>query len=121
MAKPSSPVFAEKLEWFEKLVATNPTIERKGSTVPYTAVNGHMFTYLTAAGLALRLPDGLREEFLAKYNTKLYEVSGVVQKEYVLVPDALLANTTELKPYFDLSHAYAGTLKPKAAKKAKGR
>jgi hypothetical protein len=38
-------------------------------------------------------------------------------REYVSVPDALLANTGELKKYLALSYAYAKTLKPKTKKK----
>jgi hypothetical protein len=36
-----------------------------------------------------------------------------VLKEYVVVPDELLAKTRELKKYFDLSVEYVGGLKPK--------
>jgi len=111
----------EKLELYEKLVATNPDIERKGATVPYTSLNGNMFSYLHASGaMALRLPAGEREKFLAKYKTKLFEAYGIVQKEYVTVPDALLAKTNELKPYFKMSYEYAKSLKPKPAKKPTG-
>jgi hypothetical protein len=37
-------------------------------------------------------------------------------KEYVEVPDALLKKTQELRKFFDLSHAYASSLKQKATK-----
>lgn len=89
----------EKLKLYEKLVGSNPDIERKGATVPYTSLNGNMFSYLHSSGaMALRLATGEREKFLAKYKTKLFEAYGIVQKEYVTVPDALLAKTNELKP-----------------------
>src|SRR5258706_11412548 len=89
---------ADKLELYEKLVATNPKVERKGATVPYTSLNGHMFSYLSKEGqLALRLPDGEREAFLKKYKTKLCQAYGIVQPEHVVVPDALLASTRELQ------------------------
>src|ERR1700759_5607081 len=102
----------DKLELYEKLVATLPGVERKGATVPYTSVNGNMFSYLSKTGtLALRLPAEAREEFLAKYKTRLCEQYGVVQKEYVEVPDALLEKTAELKTYFALSFAYVSSLK----------
>jgi hypothetical protein len=113
--------YAEKLELYEKLIATNPEVERKGDTVPYTSVNGNMFSYLSKAGeLALRLPEGEREAFLKKYKTKLCEAYGVVQKEYVVVPDAVLKKTQELKRFFDQSYAYVSSLKPKATKKKGG-
>jgi hypothetical protein len=111
-----SKIPPEKLELYEKLVRTSPGIERKGDTVPYTAHNGNMFSYLHAsAGLALRLPPGEREMFLAKYGTKVFDAYGTVQKEYVAVPDALLAKTAELKSYFKISVEYARSLKPKPA------
>jgi hypothetical protein len=121
MAKPAVAVVpSDKLELYEKLVATNPNIERKGATVPYTSLNGHMFSYLSKEGkLALRLPAGEREAFLKKYKTKLCEDYGIVQKEYVVVPDSLLASTHELKKYFDCSHEYVGSLKPKPTTRKK--
>jgi hypothetical protein len=121
MAKPAAAVVpSDKLELYEKLVATNPNIERKGATVPYTSLNGHMFSYLSKEGkLALRLPAGEREAFLKKYKTKLCEAYGIVQKEYVVVPDSLLASTRELKKYFDCSYEYVGSLKPKPTTRKK--
>ena len=72
----------EKLQLYEKLVATNPKVERKGDTVPYTSLNGHMFSYLSKEGkLELRLPAGEREAFLKKYKAKLTEAYGRVQPE----------------------------------------
>jgi hypothetical protein len=44
------------------------------------------------------------------------EAYGIVRKEYVVVPDALLKKTKELKPYFDMSFEYVNSLKPKSAK-----
>jgi TfoX/Sxy family transcriptional regulator of competence genes len=108
------------LNHYEKLVATNPKLERKGATMPYTSVNGHMFSFLTKTGrLALRLPEQDREAFLKKYDTKLCEQNGTVLKEYVEVPDALLAKTTELKKFFERSYAYVASLKPKPTQRKK--
>jgi TfoX/Sxy family transcriptional regulator of competence genes len=117
VAKPAGKaVPPDKLALYEKLVATNPKVERKGATVPYTSLNGHMFSYLSKEGkLALRLPTGEREAFLKKYKAKLCEAYGIVQAEYVEVPDSLLSSTRELKKFFDSSYAYVGSLKPKPA------
>lgn len=107
---------------YEKLVATNPRIERKGATMPYTSLNGHMFSFLTKTGtLALRLPAAEREAFLKKYETHLCEQRGTVRAEYVEVPDVLLRKTRELKPFFDLSWRYVAGLKPRSSGKAKKR
>ena len=100
---------------YDALIATKPGVERKGNTVPYTSLNGHMFSALHKDGtVALRLPEKERTAFLKKYRTTLASHYGVVQPEYVVVPDSLLAKTKELKLYFDVSHAYVASLKPKA-------
>ena len=120
MANGAAAVPADKLELYEKLVSTNPNVERKGAAVPYTSLNGHMFSFLTKDGtLALRLPPEERNAFLVKYKSSLCEQYGTVMKEYVEVPEALLRNTRELKKFFDLSYAYVGSLKPKAATKSR--
>ena len=103
-----------KLELYEKLIATNPNIERKGDVHPYTSLNGHMFTYLDQTGtLGMRLPHDEVEAFLKKYKTTLFESYGVVKKDYVTVPEKLLENTKELKKYLKISYEYTKTLKPK--------
>jgi hypothetical protein len=121
MAKPTAAaVPSDKLEMYQKLVATNPTVELKGATVPYTSCNGHMFSYLGKEGnLELRLPAAEREAFLKKYKARLSEAYGRVQPEYVEVPDSLLSSTRELKKFFDASYAYVSSLKPKPTAKKK--
>ena len=112
--------YAANLALYEKLVATNPEVTRKGKTMPYTSLNGHMFSMLTKEGvLALRLPAGEREAFLEKYETTLSVQYGTVMKEYVLVPVGLLERTEELKTYFDMSYGYVGSLKPKPTTRKK--
>ena len=117
---PMSAKYAAKLELYDKLVATNPAVQRRGATVPYTSLNGHMFSYLGKSGeLALRLPPGALQAFLKKYDTVLCQQYGIVQKEYAMVPDELLEKTKELKKYFDLSYEYVSSLKPKPSKSGK--
>src|SRR5258706_3511279 len=120
MSKATGEIPTDKLKLYEKLVATVPNVERKGATVPYTSINGHMFNYLSKEGkLKLRLPKETREAFLIKYKTTLSKQYGVVQKEYVEVPDELLKKTSELKKFFALSFAYVSFLKPKPTTKKK--
>src|SRR6266566_3983554 len=102
MAKPAPHAPPDKVDLYEKLLATNPNVERRGAANPYTSLNGNMFSQLLPSGkLSLRLPPGEREAFFEKYNTKLVEQYGVAMKEYVEVPDDLLENTAEIKKYFD--------------------
>jgi hypothetical protein len=44
-------------------------------------------------------PADERDKFCKKYKTMLFEAYGVIQKEYVTVPQVLLRNTKELKNY----------------------
>ncbi len=110
----TSKIPADKLALYEKLISTNPAIERKGDVHPYTSLNGHMFSYLDQSGtLGLRLPQDEVDTFLKKHKTTLFKSYGVVKKDYVTVPDALLKNTKELKKYLQISYEYVKTLKPK--------
>lgn len=98
----------ERIALYDKLVAGHPAAERKGATVPYTSLNGNMYNYISKDGFfALRLGQKDREASLAKYNTTLVLAYGIIQKEYVTVPDSLLKNLDEMKPYFELSYQYA--------------
>ena len=120
MPNPPAAIPAARVAHYDRLVATLPGVERKGAGMPYTSVNGHMFSFLTKDGtLALRLPDGERDAFLARYRTRLCEQHGVVLKEYVEVPDALLSRTAELAPYFASSRTHVASLKPKATTRPK--
>jgi hypothetical protein len=120
MAKPAAAAPSDKLAWYQKLVATNPKVELGGAAVPYTSLNGHMFSYLSKEGkLELRLPAEEREAFLQKYKAKLCEAYGRIQPEYVEVPDSLLASTRELKKFFDASYQYVSSLKPKPTARKK--
>jgi len=117
-AKKSSVVPAHNLALHERLVATNPKVERKGDTNPYTSVNGHMFSHMTPEGrLAIRLSDDDCDAFMKKYKAKTYVAYGVIKKDWVVVPEALLEKTSDLAKYFDRSYRYVKTLKPKRALK----
>ena len=48
---PKSPAApAEIVALYEKLVATVPGVERKGATMPYTSLNGNMYSYVAKDG-----------------------------------------------------------------------
>ena len=90
----------------------------KGAKNPYTARNGHMFSFLDAQGtMALRLSDELRDEFLAQYDSGPVIQYGSVMRGYVSVPDDLLRSTKALGEWFARSHTWIGTLEPKPTKK----
>jgi hypothetical protein len=59
---------------YVELVATIHEAQLKGAKLPYTSMNGNMYSYLGENGVALRLPADVREEFIAKYRTTLYRL-----------------------------------------------
>ena len=116
--KPSPSASPDRVAAYDRLVAAVPEIERKGATMPYTAVNGNMSSYLDASGsMALRLSATDRTSFIEQFDTTLHEAYGIVQKEYVTVPARLLGDTEGLLPWFRASLAYVLTLKPKPTKR----
>jgi hypothetical protein len=113
--KTASAIPDAKLALYDKLLAAEPDIERKGATIPYTSTNGKMFTYLTPSGdLRLRLPEDARAAFMKKYGTKPVVQHGVLMKDWVAVPTALSARVAELKPFLEKSRIYAAQLGTKS-------
>ncbi|MDA4130870.1 MAG: hypothetical protein OK457_08875 [Thaumarchaeota archaeon] len=115
-----SSIPSEKVELYDKLIESHSDIKRKGATLPYTSLNGNMFTLLSKTGtLAIRLSSADREAFMKKFKTTPFENYGVIMKEYVAVPEELFENTKEMKKYLDMSYDYAKTLKPKPTTRRK--
>lgn len=113
-------ISTETLALYDALIAAVPEVERKGDAVPYTSHKGHMFSMLDSDGiLSLRLPPDELDAFLKKFKTQHPLQYGVVRKDYALVPEKLLKNTKELKPYFVSSFKYIDSLKPKATTRPK--
>lgn len=109
----TSPIPAALLERYDRLIATQPDVVRKGATMPYTSVNGNMFSYLQYGHLVLRLPADERAAFLDRHDTHLHQTHGIVQKEYVDVPDALFDDTDRLADAFRAGYAYVAALRPR--------
>jgi hypothetical protein len=117
-SKASYPGPPGALQLYERLVGRHPEAVLKGAKMPYTSRNGHMYSFLASDGvMALRLPDELREEFLAEYGTDPVEQYGRVMAEYVAVPEELLDDTSGLLTWFERSHDWIGTLKPKPTRR----
>ena len=92
--------------------------ELTGAKNPYTARNGHMFSFLDSVGtMALRLSDTLQKEFLARYDSGPVIQYGSVMRGYLSVPDDLLERTDELRGWFEKSYDWVGTLEPNPTKK----
>jgi hypothetical protein len=108
----------EQLAPYNALINSIKGLERKGVTMPYTSVNGHMFSFIDKdLKLSLRLSAEDKTAFEEKYKSTPSIQHGVVMKEYVLVPDALFQKTKELAPWFKKGFEYTSSLKPKPTKK----
>jgi len=117
-AQPDAP--ADRVAAYDRLVAAVPEVERKGAAMPYTSVNGNMFSYLDPAGsMALRLSGPDRATFIGRFSTRLHEAYGIVQQEYVSVSDGLPQDTEKLLPWFRSGLEYALSLKPKPTTRPK--
>jgi len=114
----ASEIPPDRLAAYDALIAKIPGLERKGAAMAYTSLNGHMFSYMNGEGvLALRLPSSERDAFMRLFDAPLHQAYGVVQKDYVTVPESLVADTETLEPYFQASYRFIATLKPKATKR----
>ena len=115
---PPGKVPAIAIERYDALIATCPGVERKGASMPYTSLNGHMFSFLTPDGaLALRLPPPERERFMEEHGAQEVVQHGRVLREYVSVPDDLFARTAALEPHFARSREHVSALRPAPSRK----
>jgi hypothetical protein len=114
----ATTVPADRLELYDRLIATIPGLARKGASIPYTSVNGRMSSYLTDTGsLVLRLAGPDRDRFIADHAAGLHQAYGIVQKEFVDVPDELFAATDRIGPWFAAGHAWVAGQKPKPTRR----
>jgi hypothetical protein len=119
-AKKTSAAPANILQRYSELVAALPGIEVKGATMPYTSLNGNMFSFIAPDGrLNIRLSKAGKAAFMKQYSAEETVQYGVAMKEYAVVPDIVWNDADALKRCMEESFAYARTLKAKATKKGK--
>ena len=120
MNSSKSESFIETLTHYNTLIGSHPEIERKGKTMPYTSINGHMFSFLSKEGImGLRLSTEDRAVFIEQFKSSLMEQHGRIMKEYVKVPAHSMVKTEILSIYLQKSLDYVSKLKPKPTKKKK--
>jgi hypothetical protein len=113
----------EKVALYRQLLESVEGVDSKSNFgSAYTAINGNMYTMISKHGVVgIRLPEPERSAFLAEYSTDLFrgDPAWPPAREFVAVPDDLLADTVALKPYLELSLQHVLTLKPKPSKAKK--
>ena len=118
--KTTSTFSSNVLERYQALVANETDIELKGASMPYTSINGNMFSFLSKDGrLHLRFSKNDLVSFIKMEQAEQSVQHGVVMKEYAVVPDIVFADFKKLSHYFNLSYRYAKTLKNKATTRKK--
>jgi hypothetical protein len=118
--RPASAAPAETTRLYEAAVKATAGAELKGATMPYTSVNGNMYSFLDKAGVvAIRLGETDRHAFMRVGGVICVHETGAVMREYVIAPPALIAKTKALSGWLSKGLAYARTLKPKPTAKKK--
>jgi len=117
MAEPAE-TYAANLAIYEAVVAAHLGLAPKGKKMPYTALNGNMFSFLDPDGrICVRLAKEDVAAFNAKYGTGPVVQYGAVMKEYVALPQAVIDDSEQRSALFAQSLAFARTLKPKPTKR----
>ena len=115
---PSKNTWTAKLEFYDRLIDTNPNFERKGKNMVYTSTNGYMFSQLNKAGeIGIRLSKESGEKFMKEHQTTRFKSYGAFMRSYVLVPESLYQDMELLASYLQESYEYVMSLEPKATKK----
>ena len=113
---------ADKAELYERLLASVKGVDRRSNFgSAYTAVNGNMSSMISKHGVVgLRLPEPARSAFLERYETELFrgDPAWPPAREFVAVPDWLLADTESLRPFLEQAYHYTATLKAKGVKRS---
>ena len=107
-------MWEEKLSFYDKLVATNPQLERKGKTMPYTSANGHMFSMLNKDGeIGIRLSKESGERFMEEYQTTKFKSHGAFMRGYVVIPEELYEDMDLLASLLQEAYEFVMSLEPK--------
>ena len=105
---------------FSEIVPSDPRVERRQMFgYPAAFVGGNMFMGLHQENLILRLPEQQRSEFLSINGASVFEpMPGRPLREYVMVPEAMLPDSSALRVWAGRSLEYAASLPSKKARSA---
>ena len=104
----------EVIQILDEVVAKNPNFDRKGKTMPYTSVNGYMFSQVNKAGeLGIRLSKEDTAEFDSDYEANPFLSYGATMREYILIPEKLLKDKETIGKLLQKGYEYVMSLPPK--------
>jgi hypothetical protein len=115
------PAPKELVERFKAVMDGFPGVERRQMFgYPCAFANGRMLTGLFESSWIVRLPDDARAEMLMLEGARPFEaMPGRPMREYVVVPEAIVQDTSALLPWLERSLAYVSMLPPKPPKPPK--
>lgn len=116
----TSAGYDETLSCYLEVVRDYDDLKVKGKAMPYTSMNGNMFSFLDKEGtLCLRMSDDDRKAFVQRHNALQVIQYGAVMRGYVPLPPAITQDAAALRHEFKKCYANARTLKPKPTTKKK--
>ena len=105
---------------YDEILTNFPDIQRKGKTMPYTSMNGNMFSFVSKVGeLAFRLSKEDQQAYIADYGATLSIQYNSVMHGYINVPEKYFKDKVFLNSLCEKSIANAKNLKPKPTTKKK--
>ncbi|MGI9666042.1 MAG: hypothetical protein ACR2N2_02930 [Acidimicrobiia bacterium] len=108
----------EKLAIYRDLIDEIPDLQLKGKTMPYTSMNGNMFSFVSKEGiLAFRLSKDRQAEYLDEHPGTTVEQYGATMRGYVEVTEVVLDDKQTTASLWSDCVANARTLDPKPTKK----
>jgi TfoX/Sxy family transcriptional regulator of competence genes len=105
---------------FDAALPSEPSAERRAMFgYPCCFVRGNMFAGLHQESLIVRLPERERGELLSVPGAHTFEpMPGRPMREYVVVPESIVADGKALRAWIDRAFEYASTLPAKGARAA---
>jgi TfoX/Sxy family transcriptional regulator of competence genes len=104
------------IDLFDKSVPSSPSVSRrKMFGYPAAFANGNLFIGLHQDDFVMRLSEEDRARFSAEYGMRTFEpMKGRPMREYVRLPEELLANARKRAPWIKRSLQYVEAIQPKA-------
>ena len=107
------------IDLFDESVPSSVTVSRrKMFGYPAAFANGNLFIGLHQNDFIMRLSEEDRTRFSAEYGERIFEpMKGRPMREYVRLPEELLADARKCAPWIKRSLEYAEGIKPKAQRR----
>jgi TfoX/Sxy family transcriptional regulator of competence genes len=106
---------------FDAALPADPHVERrKMFGYPAAFAHGHLFTGLHQESLMVRLGEAQRTALRKSGGRPFEPMPGRTMREYVVVPEAIVADRRALATWLKRGLAYVGSLPPKTAARPSG-